>query len=48
MLPVPYEGKPPFVVADTGANPFEKGNQGVVLNVDTLPQALFGPLAAPR
>ncbi|MET7768487.1 MCE family protein [Nocardia sp. NPDC005366] len=48
VLPVPYEGKPPFVVADVGANPFEKGNQGVVLNVDTLPQALFGPLGTPR
>ncbi|WP_216906332.1 MCE family protein [Nocardia noduli] len=48
VLPVPYEGKPPYVVADTGANPFEKGNQGVLLNVDTLPQALFGPLGPPR
>ncbi|MEA3528083.1 MCE family protein [Nocardia sp. CDC192] len=45
VLPVPYEGRPPFVVADVGANPFEKGNQTVELNVGNLPQALFGPLA---
>jgi virulence factor Mce-like protein len=43
MLPVPYEGRPPFVVTDVGANPFEKDRQSVTLNVNTLPQALFGP-----
>ncbi|WP_280299699.1 MCE family protein [Nocardia abscessus] len=49
VIPVPYEGRPPFVVADVGANPFEKGNQTVELNVGNLPQALFGPFAgAPR
>ncbi|MBH0781125.1 MCE family protein [Nocardia bovistercoris] len=47
MLPVGYEQKPPFVVADTGANPFEKSTPGLKLNVDTLPQALFGPASAP-
>ncbi len=45
VLPVPYEGRPPFVVADVGANPFEEGNQTVELNVGNLPQALFGPYA---
>ncbi|MGW5377876.1 MCE family protein [Nocardia sp. NPDC003999] len=45
VLPVSYEGRPPFVVADVGANPFEKGNQTVELNVGNLPEALFGPLA---
>lgn len=47
VLPVQYQTRPPFVVADTGANPFEKGTPGVKLNVDTLPQALFGPASGP-
>lgn len=41
VLPVPYEGRPPFVVADVGANPFERGNQTVLLNPDTMPALLF-------
>ena len=32
----------PFVVADTGANPWQYGNQGIVLNSDALKQWLFG------
>ncbi|MFE6921904.1 MCE family protein [Nocardia sp. NPDC057663] len=42
VLPVGYEEKPPFVVADVGANPFARGNQSVILNVDNLSQLLFG------
>ncbi|MEV0248090.1 MCE family protein [Nocardia sp. NPDC050712] len=42
VLPVPYEGRPKFVVADVGANPFERGDQDVRLNVDSLQQILFG------
>lgn len=45
VLPVGYQQRPPFVVADVGANPFESPNQSVLLNVDTLPKALFGPAA---
>lgn len=50
VLPVPYEGRPPYVVADTGANPFESGRQTVELNSASIQQLLFGPLltGAPR
>jgi virulence factor Mce-like protein len=44
---VPVDFRPPFLVADTGANPFKYGNQGVLLNSDGLKQWLFGPLAGP-
>ena len=37
----------PFVVADVGADPFQYGNQGILLNSDGLKQALFGPLDGP-
>ncbi|OBF20398.1 MCE family protein [Mycobacterium sp. ACS4331] len=38
---------PPFVVTDVGANPWEYGNQGILLNSDGLKQALFGPVDGP-
>ncbi|CAN5753639.1 MCE family protein [soil metagenome] len=44
---VPYEVRPPFLVTDVGANPFQYGNQGILLNSDGLKQALFGPLDGP-
>lgn len=44
---VPAEFKPPFLVADTGSNPFKYGNQGILLNSDGLKQWLFGPLTGP-
>lgn len=44
VLPVPYEGRPPFVVADVGANPFDSGRQSVT--VEGLSQALFGTVPA--
>jgi len=37
----------PFVVADTGANPWQYGNQGILLNSDALKQMLFGPIDGP-
>ena len=43
VLPVGYEQRPPFVVADVGANPFARGNQGILVNPENLPNALFGP-----
>ncbi|WP_123027959.1 MCE family protein [Mycolicibacterium stellerae] len=37
----------PYVVADVAANPWEYGNQGIVLNSDGLKQLLFGPIDGP-
>jgi phospholipid/cholesterol/gamma-HCH transport system substrate-binding protein len=48
MLPVvPNNKRPPFLVADVGANPWSYGNQGVLLNSDGLKQALFGAIDGP-
>ncbi len=44
---VPFEARPPYVVADVGINPSRYGNQGILLNTDALKQWLFGPLAGP-
>jgi hypothetical protein len=44
---VPNNFRPPFLVADVGANPWAYGNQGVLLNSDGLKQALFGPIDGP-
>lgn len=44
VLPVGFQEKPPFVVADVGANPFDAGRTSVELNVDSLREALFGPI----
>lgn len=43
----PYGKAPPFVVSDTGANPWKYANPGVVLNSDLLKQILFGPIPGP-
>ncbi|BBY28580.1 MCE family protein [Mycolicibacterium sediminis] len=48
MLPlVPNNKRPPFLVADVGANPWSYGNQGVLLNSDGLKRALFGDIDGP-
>jgi virulence factor Mce-like protein len=39
--------RPPFLIADVGANPAQYGNQGILLNSDALKQALFGPIVGP-
>ncbi|MDO3639807.1 MCE family protein [Mycolicibacterium arseniciresistens] len=44
---VPYGKAPPFVIADTGANPWKYNNRGIVLNSDLLKQILFGPQDGP-
>jgi virulence factor Mce-like protein len=44
---VPNNFRPPFLVADVGANPWSYGNQGVLLNSDALKEALFGPIDGP-
>lgn len=46
-LPVPFEKRPPYLVADTGTNPYRYGNPGIVLNSDGLKQLLFGPIDGP-
>jgi virulence factor Mce-like protein len=47
QIPAQYNTFPPFVVTDTGANPWQHGNQGPVLNSDGLKQLLFGPIDGP-
>lgn len=44
---VPPDFRVPAVVADVGANPFQYGNQGILLNSDALKQWLFGPIPGP-
>jgi phospholipid/cholesterol/gamma-HCH transport system substrate-binding protein len=44
---VPFLARPPFVVADTGSNPGQYGNQGLLLNSDGLKNFLFGPIDGP-
>jgi phospholipid/cholesterol/gamma-HCH transport system substrate-binding protein len=44
---IPFESRPPFLVADVGSNPWRYGNQGVLLNSDGLKQFLFGPIDGP-
>ena len=44
---VPQNFRPPFLVADVGANPWAYGNQGWLLNSDALKEALFGPIDGP-
>jgi virulence factor Mce-like protein len=44
---VPPNTRPPFLIADVGANPAQYGNQGILPNSDALKQALFGPIDGP-
>jgi virulence factor Mce-like protein len=44
---LPYRTSPPFVVTDSGTNPWKYNNPGVVLNSDGLKRALFGDLDGP-
>jgi phospholipid/cholesterol/gamma-HCH transport system substrate-binding protein len=45
---VPYETRPPYVVADVGTNPFEYGNQGIALNAAGIKEFLLGqPIDGP-
>lgn len=47
MPVVPFETQPPYVVADTGANPWRFDNPRITWNSDALKQALFGPQDGP-
>ena len=44
---LPYQARPPYVVADVGTDPGKYGNQGILLNSDALKLWLFGPIAGP-
>jgi ABC-type transporter Mla subunit MlaD len=44
---VPPETSPPFVITDTGTNPWKYGNPGVVLNADVIKRLLFGDIDGP-
>jgi phospholipid/cholesterol/gamma-HCH transport system substrate-binding protein len=44
---VPFNTHAPYVVADTGANPWKYGNPQLLLNFDGLKQLLYGPIAGP-
>jgi phospholipid/cholesterol/gamma-HCH transport system substrate-binding protein len=44
---VPPEFRVPAIVADVGANPYQYGNQGILLDSAGLKNWLFGPIAGP-
>jgi phospholipid/cholesterol/gamma-HCH transport system substrate-binding protein len=44
---VPPEWNPPSIIGDSGANPWQYGNRGILLNSDGLKQFLFGPIDGP-
>lgn len=44
---LPFEAVPPYVVADTGTNPWRRTNTGIVLNSDGLKKILFGEIDGP-
>ena len=44
---VPPEFRVPAIVADVGANPYQYGNQGILLNSAGLKDWLFGPIDGP-
>ena len=44
---VPPGKRTPYVVTDDNANPWQYGNQGILLNSDGLKQLLFGPIDGP-
>nr|WP_234816773.1 MULTISPECIES: MCE family protein [Mycolicibacterium] len=44
---VGFGNKAKYLVTDTDANPWQYGNQGILLNSDGLKQLLFGPLDGP-
>ncbi len=45
QIPQGYKSK--YLVLDSGANPWQYGNQGILLNSDGLKQMLFGPIDGP-
>lgn len=47
MPRVPYMARPPWVVTDTGANPWARNAPGITLNSAGLKEALYGPQPGP-
>jgi phospholipid/cholesterol/gamma-HCH transport system substrate-binding protein len=39
---LPFEAVPPYVVADTGTNPWRRTYPGIILNSDLIKQIMFG------
>ena len=39
---LPFEAVAPYVVADTGTNPWRRTYPGIVLNADLIKQIMFG------
>ena len=44
---LPYETVPPFVVTDSGTNPWKYGNPGLALNFEAIKRLLFGDIEGP-
>lgn len=44
---LPFEATPPYVVADTGTNPWRRPYPGIVLNSDLLKKIMFGDIDGP-
>jgi virulence factor Mce-like protein len=44
---VPPDVAPPYLVADVGSNPWQYGNQQLLINSDALKQLLYGPIDGP-
>ena len=47
MPRVPFQARPPWVVTDTGANPWARNTPGITLNSAGLKEALYGPQPGP-
>ena len=47
MPRVPFMARPPWVVTDTGANPWERNTPGITLNSAGLKEAIYGPQPGP-
>jgi phospholipid/cholesterol/gamma-HCH transport system substrate-binding protein len=44
---LPFEGVPPYVVADTGTNPWRRTYPGIVLNAEVIKNIMFGHIDGP-
>lgn len=44
---LPFEAVPPYVVADTGTNPWRRTYPGIVLNSDLIKRIMFGEIDGP-
>jgi phospholipid/cholesterol/gamma-HCH transport system substrate-binding protein len=44
---LPFEAVPPYVVADTGTNPWRRTYPGIILNSDLIKRIMFGEIDGP-